>query len=274
MIATPPLASVRVGKPAPEFRLEDENGTTHSLKKYRGKVVVLEWTNPGCPFVVRHYDRKTMTRTARALRDKNVVWLAVNSSHFNKPADTRKWRKRHNIPFATLQDPRGIVGKRYGARTTPHMYVIDRRGVLRYVGAIDDDPYGDKKRPQNHVTAAVKAVVAGGKPDPSRTTPHGCSVKYRQGSVHRRRRGQRLNTIPNRNTKYSTMNRLTGMLAMPMMRPAMAAPLPRIDGSRYQASMNFLAWLQAIRPSTMAIGGRLTMLTAMPPSTAERTALR
>lgn len=181
-----PAASAKavVGKAAPAFSAKDERGKKHTLKQYRGKVVVLEWTNPGCPFVKRHYiKKKTMHDTAmRYLRRKHqrVVWLAVNSSYFNKPADSKKWAEARGLPYRTLQDPSGTIGRAYGAKSTPHMFVIDAKGVVRYAGAIDDDPHDEKKKPKNYVAAALRAVTKGKTPNPTRTTPYGCSVKYKK----------------------------------------------------------------------------------------------
>ncbi len=171
----PVLAS---GSPAPDFSLTDEAGTVHKLADYRGRGVVLEWTNPDCPYVQRHYEADTMEKLSAALGAKDVVWLAVNSTKSNEPADTAKWRSEQGFGYATLQDQDGSVGRRYGARTTPHMFVIDAVGVLQYNGAIDDDPRGNKATPVNYVQGAVGAVLASATPDPSATEPYGCSIKY------------------------------------------------------------------------------------------------
>jgi peroxiredoxin len=172
-------ATAEVGKPAPEFSLADADGKKHNLAQYKGKIVVLEWTNPGCPFVKRHYTAKTFTTLAAAL-GKEVVWLAVNSTHNNKPEDSKKWAKDNGLPYPTLQDPDGAVGKAYGARTTPQMFVIDPKGVVAYAGAIDADPRGKEAAPQNYVKTAVAALKDGKRPTPASTEPYGCSVKYKQ----------------------------------------------------------------------------------------------
>lgn len=168
----------RVGATVADFALKDENGLEHRLSAYRGKVVVLEWTSQSCPFVRRHYEADTMERLATALGGEETIWLAVNSSHDNTPTDTIAWRDSQGFEYATLQDQSGAVGRALGARTTPHMFVVDAEGVLRYSGAIDDDPHGRSEQPRNYVDGAVRALLSGGDPDPSETHAYGCSVKY------------------------------------------------------------------------------------------------
>jgi peroxiredoxin len=173
--------TAQVGKPAPAFTLKDESGKEHSLAQYKGKIVVLEWTNPGCPFVQRHYTAGTMQKTLSGFDAKKVVWLAVDSTASNAPDKSATWKKEKGFTFPVLQDPSGKVGKEYAAKTTPHMYVIDAQGVLRYEGAIDDDPRGNKAAgtPTNYVKGAVDALLSG-KPVPAATTEaYGCSVKYK-----------------------------------------------------------------------------------------------
>ncbi|ATB44745.1 thioredoxin family protein [Corallococcus macrosporus] len=178
-VSAPALADAEVGKPAPSFTLKDESGKEHTLAQYKGKVVVLEWTNPECPFVQRHYKSDTMATTLKGFDAKKVVWLAVDSTAHNTPAKSAAWKKEEGFPYPVLQDASGTVGKSYGAKTTPHMYVIDEKGVVRYAGAIDDDPRGKNARPSNHVKTAVDAVVGGQQVPTSTTTPYGCSVKYK-----------------------------------------------------------------------------------------------
>jgi peroxiredoxin len=173
------LEPLEIGKPAPEWSLPDENGVEHKLSQYKGRAVVLEWTNSECPFVVRHYDANTMEKLASALGAKDVVWLAVNSTHSNRPEDTKSWKAEQGFTHATLQDADGALGRAYGARTTPHMFVIDGQGVLRYRGAIDDDPRGKQEQAKNYVDGAVQSLLAGASPNPSETEPYGCSVKYK-----------------------------------------------------------------------------------------------
>ncbi|MFY1830905.1 thioredoxin family protein [Myxococcus fulvus] len=178
-VGMPALADAEVGKPAPAFTLKDEAGKEHSLSKYKGKVVVLEWTNPECPFVKRHYEADTMANTLKGFDAQKVVWLAVDSTSHNTPEKSAAWKKTEGFSYPVLQDASGTTGKAYGAKTTPHMYIIDAEGVVRYAGAIDDDPRGKNEKKNNHVQTAVDAVL-NGKPVPaSTTTPYGCSVKYK-----------------------------------------------------------------------------------------------
>ena len=165
-----------VGQPAPDFTLVDEAGASHTLSDYRGRVVVLEWTNPQCPFVVRHYAADTMETLSTQLGDQ-VAWFAVNSSHFNTAADSAAFKGEQGFGYPTLLDTDGAVGHRYGARTTPHMFVIAADGTLAYAGAIDDDPRGDGPS-VNYVEQAVQALLSGAQPAVTSTEPYGCSVKY------------------------------------------------------------------------------------------------
>lgn len=186
LAAAPALASeakgeAKVGQPAPAFTLKDESGKQHSLSEYKGKVVVLEWTNPECPFVQRHYEAKTMVKTQGALDASKVVWLAVDSTSTHSAASAKAWKQEQGLKYPVLVDTEGTVGRAYGAKHTPEMYVIDEKGVLRYAGAIDDDPHGrNTANAKNYVKTAVDAVL-GGKPVPSSSTEaYGCSVKYKQ----------------------------------------------------------------------------------------------
>ncbi len=171
--------TAQVGQPAPAFTLKDESGKEHSLAQYKGKVVVLEWTNPECPFVKRHYEADTMIKTRAGFDSQKVVWLAVDSTASNTPEKSAAWKKAEGLAYPVLQDASGTVGRAYAAKTTPHMYVIDAQGVLRYAGAIDDDPRGKNEKDTNYVKTAVDALLTG-KPVPASTTaPYGCSVKYK-----------------------------------------------------------------------------------------------
>jgi peroxiredoxin len=178
MLLSLPAAAADVGQPAPDFTLKDETGVAHSLGDYRGKVVVLEWTNPECPFVQRHYSEKTMQKTLAAYAGKPVVWLVVDSSYFTTPEKSAAWKKAQGFTPPVLQDPSGTVGHAYAAKTTPEMYVIDTQGVLRYAGAIDDDPRG-RSASVNYVRQAVDALQSGRTVPVTSSPPYGCSVKYK-----------------------------------------------------------------------------------------------
>ncbi|MDC0711574.1 redoxin domain-containing protein [Stigmatella sp. ncwal1] len=180
-LAVPALAAdtAEVGKPAPDFKLKDETGKEHSLSQYKGKLVVLEWTNPGCPFVQRHYGAHTMETTKKGYDASKVVWLAVDSTADNTADKSATWKKTEGFSYPVLLDTDGKVGHTYSAKTTPHMYVIDEKGVLRYSGAIDDDPRGKKDTDVNYVKTALDALTTG-KAVPTLTSePYGCTVKYK-----------------------------------------------------------------------------------------------
>ena len=174
--AIEPLAP---GSVAPTFSLSDESGATISLETLLGKIVVLEWTNPECPFVRRHYSAKTMDTLAKRYREKGVVWLAINSSRKGTPADNRDWKDLHRFSHPILDDRSGGVGKQYGAKTTPHMFVIGADGRIAYQGAIDSDAGGDESSGVvNYVERSVEALLAGTPVEVSSTKAYGCSVKY------------------------------------------------------------------------------------------------
>lgn len=167
-----------VGQPAPDFTLTDQADTEHRLSQYRGRIVVLEWINPGCPYVQRHYQAQTMKSLVEHFPGDRVTWLAIDSSHTVEPSDSESWRREHQLTYPILQDPSGEVGRTYAARTTPHMYVIDARGVLRYTGAIDDDPRGRSDEPRNYVREVVQSLLDGEDPPITTSEPYGCTVKY------------------------------------------------------------------------------------------------
>ena len=170
--------AAELGTKAPDFTLTDSSGKQHLLSDYAGKIVVLEWINPECPFVQRHYKEKTMTQTASEYAGKDVVWLAINSGSNAKPADMNKWIEQYGMAYPVLMDNSGQVGKAYGAKTTPHMFIIDRQGTLVYQGGIDDDPSGNKSNRTNYVTKALAEVTAGNSVSQAESKPYGCSVKY------------------------------------------------------------------------------------------------
>jgi peroxiredoxin len=179
--------SAVVGKPAPNFTLRDETGVERSLSDFKGKVVVLEWFNPECPFVKKHYGPKHMQQLQKEATSKGVAWLTINSSAPGKqgsvsPEAARETKQNHGMnSTALLLDPTGSVGRSYGARTTPHMFVIDANGVLAYTGAIDNkastDP-ADIEGAENYVMEAVDALLGGKSVALGSTEPYGCSVKY------------------------------------------------------------------------------------------------
>jgi peroxiredoxin len=180
-------ASVSVGQPAPDFKVRDTSGKEQSLSAYKGKFVVLEWVNPGCPFVQKHYDTSNMQSTQKAAESKGVVWLTVSSTapdagDYRKPAELASWLKdKGAAPTATLMDDDGKIGKAYGARTTPHMYVISPQGKLVYAGAIDSKATArkdDVKTATNYVSAALDEALAGKPVSKASSEPYGCSIKY------------------------------------------------------------------------------------------------
>ena len=188
MIAAPALAEVQIGKPAPGFRLADADGRVVSLAQFRGKTVVLEWSNPECPFVRKHYSSGNMQRTQAAAAANGVVWLTINSSaegqqgHLTQAQAKALVAGQQSRRTAYLLDPAGSVGKGYGAKTTPHMYIVNPAGNLVYMGGIDDKPTpnpADIKDARNHVLAALGEIKAGKAVSVPTTRPYGCGVKYK-----------------------------------------------------------------------------------------------
>ena len=181
------FAAAAVGQMAPAFSAVDTSGKTVSLADFKGRTVVLEWVNPGCPYVKKHYDSANMPATQKSAVAKGAVWLAINSTHagasdYLQPVALAGWMKdKGGAPTATLMDADGKVGRAYGARTTPHMYVIDPQGKLAYVGAIDSKATAnpaDIKTAINYVNQAVAEVTAGKPVSQPVTQAYGCSVKY------------------------------------------------------------------------------------------------
>jgi len=181
------LAEPEIGAPAPQFTVKDAEGTEHSLSDFKGKTVVLEWLNHGCPFVKKHYSSGNMQQLQKDATADGVVWLSVVSSAPGKqghmsPEDTMKMADEvGSNATAILLDEDGTVGKAYAAKTTPHMYVINEEGNLIYQGAIDDDRSANPemaKKAQNYVRAALQSAAAGEPVDKADTKPYGCSVKY------------------------------------------------------------------------------------------------
>ena len=181
------LAETQVGKAAPNFSLPDTNGKTHSLADLKGKYVVLEWYQPDCPFVRKHYRSGNMQALQKEYTAKGVTWLSIDSSapgeEGNYPASKLNEISAQDSAARTalLLDPSGEVGRLYGAKTTPDMYVIDPSGILVYKGAIDDKrstDLADVKTATNYVKVALEAVMAGKTVATTATQPYGCSVKY------------------------------------------------------------------------------------------------
>jgi peroxiredoxin len=181
-------AAAAVGQIAPDFTLQSTEGKPVRLSDLRGKYVVLEWTNPGCPFVRKHYDSGNMPATQKAARAQGLAWLSVNSTakesgDYLEPARLAAWlAERKARPTAILMDEEGTVGHAYGARTTPHMYVIDPRGTLVYAGGIDSIPsarVADIERATNYVKAALADIAAQRPIAAAATQPYGCSIKYK-----------------------------------------------------------------------------------------------
>jgi len=182
----PVFADAVVGQMAPTFTATDSNGKTHSLGDFKGKYVVLEWTNYDCPFVKRQYNLTAMQTVQKGSTQKGVVWLSINSSapgkqgNFTTEEINRRMKDNAALPTAYLVDPEGKVGRLYAAKTTPHMFIIDPTGKLVYDGAIDDKPTADPSVPvgSNYVTAALGETMAGKPVTVATTKPYGCSVKY------------------------------------------------------------------------------------------------
>ena len=180
-------AGVSVGQPAPDFTGIDSNGNQHTLSQYKGKTVVLEWTNHDCPYVKKHYNSGNMQTLQKQAAADGVVWLSIISSrpgkqgHVSGGKANDLTRSRKAAPTAVILDETSAIGRWYGAKTTPHMYIIDKTGQLVYMGGIDSIPSSDKAdiaAAKNYVRAALDAMTAGKIIEDSITRPYGCSVKY------------------------------------------------------------------------------------------------
>lgn len=188
LLAATAQAAPSVGQPAPDFTLQDTSGKPVRLSDYRGKYVVLEWTNPGCPYVRKHYDSGNMAATQQDAAAKGVVWLSINSTEkdsgdYLQPAKLVAWQKERKVqPTATLMDGEGTVGKAYGARTTPHMYIVDPQGRLAYAGGIDSIPSSsrdDIAKAVNYVKQGLAEATSGKAISAATTRAYGCSIKYK-----------------------------------------------------------------------------------------------
>ena len=180
-------ASVNVGQPAPDFTGVDSNGNQHTLSQYQGKTVVLEWTNHDCPYVKKHYNSGNMQKLQKQATTDGVVWLSIISSrpgkqgHVSGERANELTRSRNASPTAVILDETSKIGRLYGAKTTPHMYIIDKTGQLVYMGGIDSIPSSneaDIAGAKNYVRAALDAMTAGKTIEDRITRPYGCSVKY------------------------------------------------------------------------------------------------
>jgi len=183
-------SSARINAPAPDFAATDSYGKTRKLSEQKGKIVVLEWTNNGCPFVGKHYGSGNMQSLQKRYTAQGVVWLTVVSSapgtqgYVTAAEANRDTERRGATPTAVLLDPTGALGHLYGAQATPHMYVINADGQLVYMGAIDDTPSADPSdiaSSRNYVAAAIEELKAGKHVTVSATRAYGCSVKYASG---------------------------------------------------------------------------------------------
>lgn len=170
--AEPAAQAATVGKPAPDFTLTDFDGKTWKLSDLKGKVVVLEWINFDCPVSLKC--NPTMKTTSEKYAGQGVVWLAIDSTNFHKAADNAQFVKDRQLSYKILSDFDGTVGHTYAARTTPHMFVVNKEGVIAYAGAIDD------QKDRNYVAEALDAVIAGKTVAVSETKPYGCPVKYKK----------------------------------------------------------------------------------------------
>jgi peroxiredoxin len=181
------LAAPRSGDQAPAFTATDSNGQTHNLSDFKGRFVVLEWTNSGCPFTRKHYGSGNMQKLQKEWTAKGVVWLSVLSSApgkegYKSASEENAYVKQVNAsPTAVLMDPKGDLGHLYGATATPHMFVIDPSGKVVYAGAIDDKPTPDEDDiagAKNYVRAALTEATSGKPVTTASTQAYGCSVKY------------------------------------------------------------------------------------------------
>lgn len=184
-------AAALIGQPAPAFSLTDTGGQPVQLSQFKGKPVVLEWLNPGCPFVRKHY-QGNMQSLQKTYTGKGVAWLAINSTgdasaDYLSPPQLARWMNEQGAAAtATLMDEEGSVGAAYGARVTPHMYLIDANGILVYAGGIDSIAsarVADIDKATNYVRQGLDELLAGKPVSKSTSLPYGCSIKYRSGAA-------------------------------------------------------------------------------------------
>lgn len=182
------LKSLEIDDKAPSFTLKDNNGKTHNLSDYKGKYVVLEWINFDCPFIKKHYTENNMQSIQKKYKDKGVIWLSICSSADGKQGNFKgeelenRLKKEKANPTAYLIDESGKVGKSFGAKTTPHMFIINPEGKLVYSGGIDDTPSADPddiKDSKNYVSSALDEALSGKEITVKYGRPYGCGVKYK-----------------------------------------------------------------------------------------------
>lgn len=186
-LATTAGAALQIGEPAPDFTGIESRGNSHTLSDFRGKPVILEWTNHDCPYVRKHYNSGNMQQQQQAATEQGAVWLSIISSapgkqgHVTPTQANALTAQRNAAPSAVILDENGDIGRLYGAKTTPHMYIIDAQGKLAYMGGIDSiassNP-ADIKKATQYVPAALAQVMTGEPVASSVTRPYGCSVKY------------------------------------------------------------------------------------------------
>lgn len=188
LLTVPALAQVRISEPAPDFHGTDSKGKAESLSQYKGKYVVLEWANKGCPYEQKQYNSGNMERLQKEWTGKGVIWLSVLSSapgqqgNVTPTEENAYLQQMHAAPTAAILDPSGTIGRLYGAKTTPHMFVVDPNGKLIYQGAIDDAPSTDQSvhASRNYVSEALTESMSGKPVTTAQTRSYGCSVKYGQ----------------------------------------------------------------------------------------------
>ncbi len=180
-----PAAKLKIGQEAPAFALKDSTGKERKLADHKGKIVVLEWFNTQCPVVEACYKNKVIQDAQQKVKelDKDIVWVAINTTYNTTADDNNAWIKKYGLTNPILLDTDGKVGRLYDARKTPHMYVIDKEGILRYQGAIDNNEARRKPPAEvvNYVVNAVTQIVNGETVEPDTTQAYGCTVKYKGG---------------------------------------------------------------------------------------------
>jgi peroxiredoxin len=185
-VLTAPTLFAAEQKPvkAPNFTLKNYNGKEIKLADYKDKIIVLEWFNYECPFVRYHYQKaSTMKDLAAKYKDKNVVWLAINSTSHQEIEKNREFVKKNKVLYPILDDSSGVTGKAYKAKTTPHIFIINTEGNIAYNGAIDNAPLGkvpENEKLVNYVDKALEELIAGKEVSTTKTKPYGCSVKYKK----------------------------------------------------------------------------------------------